>query len=630
MTPRTTRVGPQTGGRIVYTTSAQKGAFWELPGGDVLTSLQTARTSIRPGVAIYDLEYRLRRISGARVVSSPNNVIGVCRDDGTPRACHIGPDADGPSGLSLVTREGAILLITRRPNPDGRSHLAVVRLDPSTGMEVPVAEYPELRSARADRGIEPHRALRSLGAGQTVLTAEMVDQPPRTLVLATDGAVVARADGFALGDRWDPFSVLLSSQAFPTTASFRWWNARTGAVTPAYALPPPPAGTSQSFRGLVAPSGDLLFHDYGRNHRLIHVAPDGRVVEDRPFAATSVLLGALASGAYLAFERSGTSVLNGSLRARVGADPGTLYYTDAMLARDAGWSPNPFGSSFPYLLGPNAAVIDDAGNAYVGFVLQTGGNTQTRVARRPRARRAPAGGRLAADLLRRRVPAARGAHRAADRRHLPRPLHQRVRHRGGVKGRRAGRRRGSLRGTVGGHLLERVGGVRPPRCAPHTGGTIAPRRAIAASSSARRASLGASSRPCTAALRRLTRAQRTESSARSSATIAATRASSAGTRSAVARIACTTCPRSRGRSGARARSRRGRPPRRRPARPTALEHRAEEPLDPLPERRQPPELLGVARETGEAVALLPQSFEQRGEGERGRRWGRRRSLHGDD
>ncbi len=378
VTPRTTRVGPQTGGRIVYSTSAQKGAFWELPGGDVLTSVQTARTNIRPGVAIYDLEYRLRRISGTRVVSSPDNVIGVCRDDGTPRACDIGPDADGPSGLSLVTPEGAILLIARRANPDGRSHLAVVRLDPATGTEVPVAEYPELRSARADRGIEPHRALRSLGTGQTVLTAEMVDVPPRTLVLAADGAVVARADGFALGDRWDPFSVLLASQAFPTTASFRWWNARTGAVTPAYALPPPPTGTNQSFRGLVAPSGDLLFHDFARNHRLIHVAPDGRVVEDRPFAATSVLLGALASGAYLAFERSGTSVLNGSLRARVGADPGTLYYTDAMLVRDAGWSPNPFGSSFPYLLGPNAAVIDDAGNAYVGFVLQTGGNTQTR------------------------------------------------------------------------------------------------------------------------------------------------------------------------------------------------------------------------------------------------------------
>ncbi|MBI5514474.1 MAG: hypothetical protein HY909_11940 [Deltaproteobacteria bacterium] len=376
--PRRMRVGPQGAARVLFTSSEQKGAFWELPGGDVLTSFQTSRTPIRPGVAVYDLGYRMRRIVSTTVRPMPDTASGTCRDDGTLRGCDVGPDPSGSGEYSLVADDGAVLLLQRRAGTDGRSALSLGRLDPATGVVSTVAEYPELRSARSDSAYDPPRALRLLGSGQVALTAQMVDTPARTLVLATDGSVQGRSEGFAYGERWSPFALLLGDSAYAPGNRLRWWDARTGAQTALFTLPGAMPGTSPpSFRTFPSPNGNVLFPGYTYTDRLLHVGTDGRLVEDRAFTPSG-FLGVYPDGAYLTYERYGVGDLGYAARARTAAGEGTLLYDDATLVRDAGWSPMPRGGfRYPYLLGAKRAVIDEAGNAYVAFVLQTGGDTAT-------------------------------------------------------------------------------------------------------------------------------------------------------------------------------------------------------------------------------------------------------------
>jgi len=375
--PSRTRVGPQTGARIVFNSSEQRGAFWELPGGDVLTSFQTSRTQPRPGVAIYDLHYTMRRIVGTTVARMPETADGTCRDDGRLNGCDVGPDPDGPSERSLVVG-GSILVVQRRAMSDGRSYPALARLDPSIGMLSPVAEYPDLRSARADSAYSPPMALRALGSGQVALAAEMIGVPAQTLVVQPDGAVVARAQGYAFGDRWSPFAVLVGEASGYALNRYRWWDARSGSSAFLYALPGAEPGTSPpTFRTFVSPSGDVLLPGNTYTDRLIHLGPDGRVVEDRAFTPAG-FLGVYADGAYLTYERYAPGDVGYAARARNAAGEGTLLYDDATLIRDAGWSPMARGGfRYPYLLGAKRAVIDDAGNAYIGFVLQTGGDSRT-------------------------------------------------------------------------------------------------------------------------------------------------------------------------------------------------------------------------------------------------------------
>lgn len=376
--PTRTRVGPQSGGRVLFTSNTQRGSFWELPGGDVLTSFQTSRTAIRPGVAIYDLGYRMRRISGATVVPMPDRASGTCRDDGRLNGCDVGPDPDGPGDRSLVTADGTILLLERRSMSDGRSYPALSRLDPATGMTALVAEYTDLRAARADSAYDPPRALRQLGSGQLSLTSEIIGAGTRTLVLRPDGTRVTTSDGFAFGDRWNPFGLFMGETASYPLNRFRWWDARTGAASFVYALPAAEPGMSPpSFRTFVAASGDVLLPGNTYTDRLIHLGPDGRVVEDRAFTPSG-FLGVYDDGAYLTYERYGEGDLGYALRVRNAAGVGTLLADDATLVRDAGWSPNPRGGfRYPYLLGARRAVIDHAGNAYIAYVLQTGGDSRT-------------------------------------------------------------------------------------------------------------------------------------------------------------------------------------------------------------------------------------------------------------
>ncbi|MBK6534539.1 MAG: hypothetical protein IPF99_34795 [Deltaproteobacteria bacterium] len=376
--PSRTRVGPQTGARIVFNSSVQRGSFWELPNGDVLTSFQTSRTQPRPGVAIYDLHYKMRRIVGATVAPMPDTADGTCRDDGRLNGCDVGPDPDGPSERALVAADGSILIVQRRAMSDGRGYPALMRLDPATGTLSPVAEYADLRSARADTAYTPPMALRALGSGQIALAAEMIGVPAQTLVVLPDGRVAARAQGYAFGDRWSPFGLLLGEAAGYPLNRFRWWDARTGSSAFLYALPGAEPGMSPpSFRTFVSPSGDVLLPGNTYTDRLIHLGPAGRVVEDRAFTPSG-FLGVYADGAYLTYERYAPGDVGYAARARNAAGEGTLLYDDATLIRDAGWSPAPRGGfRYPYMLGAKRAVIDDAGNAYIGFVLQTGGDSRT-------------------------------------------------------------------------------------------------------------------------------------------------------------------------------------------------------------------------------------------------------------
>lgn len=377
MPPRT-RVGPQSGARIVFNSTEQRGSFWELPGGDVLTSFQTSRTQPRPGVAVYDLHYTMRRIVGTTVMRAPEVADGTCRDDGRLNGCSVGPDPDGPGEQSLVAADGSVLVLQRRAMSDGRSYPVLMRLDPATGMLAVVAEYTDVRSARADSAYSPPTALRALGSGQVAVTAEMVGVPAQTLVVQPDGRVAGRTQGFAYGDRWSPFGILLGETGPYPLNRFRWWDARTGASTFLYALPVAEPGMSApSFRAFVAASGDVLLPGNTYTDRLIHVGPDGRVAEDRAFTPAG-FLGVYADGAYLTYERYAEGDTGYAARARNAAGAGTLLYDDATLIRDAGWSPMPRGGfRYPYLLGAKRAVIDDAGNAYIGFVLQTGGDSRT-------------------------------------------------------------------------------------------------------------------------------------------------------------------------------------------------------------------------------------------------------------
>lgn len=376
--PSRTRVGPQSGARIVFTSNVQRGSFWELPNGDVLTSFQTSRTQIRPGVAIYDLRYTMRRVAGTTVVRMPESAAGTCRDDGRINGCDVGPDPDGPSERSLVAVDGSILVVQRRAMSDGRSYPSLMRLDPATGTLSRVADYTDLRSARSDSAYNPPMALRALGSGQVALAAEMVGVPAQTLVLQPDGAVASRAQGYAFGDRWRPFGLLLGEASGYALNRYRWWDARSGASAFLYALPGAEPGMSApTFRTFVSPSGDVLLPGNTYNDRLIHLAPDGRVAEDRAFTPSG-FLGVYADGAYLTYERYAPGDVGYAARARNAAGEGTLLYDDATLIRDAGWSPAPRGGfRYPYMLGAKRAVIDDAGNAYIGFVLQTGGDSRT-------------------------------------------------------------------------------------------------------------------------------------------------------------------------------------------------------------------------------------------------------------
>jgi hypothetical protein len=106
---------------------------------------------------------------------------------------------------------------------------------------------------------------------------------------------------------------------------------------------------------------------------LINLAVDNHVAEDRYFTPED-FLGIYPDGAYLTYEQYGAGNFKRAARARTAVDTGTPIYDDATLLSDTGWRPTTDINSFPFLLGAKSALIDDAGNAYIGFVLRTNGD----------------------------------------------------------------------------------------------------------------------------------------------------------------------------------------------------------------------------------------------------------------
>jgi len=104
------------------------------------------------------------------------------------------------------------------------------------------------------------------------------------------------------------------------------------------------------------------------------------VVRRRSGLSSWGFLGAMPDGGHFAYEPDVTQDggLNYVLRIYDRKGAGTAIYDDATIMQDAKWPALGSGRNYPtFLKLETAALIDDAGNAYVDFVLQTGGNTTT-------------------------------------------------------------------------------------------------------------------------------------------------------------------------------------------------------------------------------------------------------------
>jgi hypothetical protein len=157
---------------------------------------------------------------------------------------------------------------------------------------------------------------------------------------------------------------------------FDWWDPRSDEAAFGFGFPaksPEPA-----FRTFVTPVGDVVFPGYTYTDQVVRVDPDGHVVEDRALVSFG-FLGTFPDGRYLAYEAAPD--VGYALRIYDRTGVGTTIYDDTRLMRDSKWPP--LGSGSPGNFYPImdrskiSALFDDAGNAYVGFVQQTGGDDTT-------------------------------------------------------------------------------------------------------------------------------------------------------------------------------------------------------------------------------------------------------------
>jgi hypothetical protein len=119
----------------------------------------------------------------------------------------------------------------------------------------------------------------------------------------------------------------------------------------------------------------VIFPGFTWTDRLIHIDEDGTVVEDRALPSFG-FLASLPDGRYLAIEQDETPGY--VLRVYDRRGESTLLYDESTLMRDANWPPlrTDVSGFYPYIEAPEfRAIVDDAGNAYVGFVLETNGST---------------------------------------------------------------------------------------------------------------------------------------------------------------------------------------------------------------------------------------------------------------
>jgi len=371
--PVRTRVGPQTAPHELFASELQLGAFWEMPNGNVLTSFRTSITHPEPGIAIDDYHYKLQTIVGNAIEPTPDVEWPTCRYNDFPYgACSVGPDPDGPTLHSLVTDAGAILVTEEKPPLGLATHTFLERFEPATGK---LSTFADLSDVEHHHGAYNARlTLRQLADGTIALSTAMEPDPARTLVFDAAGKRLAERAGFAFGERWQRFALFLGETAGSYNQRFDWWDPRTGAsAVSAFGFPP--ANPAPYFYTFVTPVGDVIFPGVIYTDRLMHIDASGSVVEDRDMARFS-FLGSLPDGRYLSYEpdQARGYVLN--LYDRSGAS--TAVYDEPTLMKDAGWPA--FGSGpvayYPVMDHTHfAAVVDDAGNSYVGFVLETDGPT---------------------------------------------------------------------------------------------------------------------------------------------------------------------------------------------------------------------------------------------------------------
>jgi hypothetical protein len=379
VSPVRTRLGPQTLPRQLFLSETQFGSYWETPSGDLLTTFRTSITSPDPGIAIYDYNYKMQTVAGGAIKPVPDLAIGTCRYQDPPYySCSIGPDPDGPSPRSLVTDDGKILVVREKAMPNSMMHPIVEQLDPATGTLSPLVELSDLVMHASSLAYTSTLNLLQLGDHTVALATAMQGDPARTAVFDTAGTLVGQHAGFAFGERWQRFALFLGENSGPYNQRFDWWDPRSDATERA-AFGFPAVTPSPGFRTFVTSVGDVIFPGSTYTDRLVHIDQDSNVVEDRALLSTG-FLGATPDGHYLAYEKDATldAGLNYVLRLYDRKGGSTVIYDDPTLMREAKWPALGSGGYYPVMDRLDiAALIDDAGNAYVGFVLQTGGNTQT-------------------------------------------------------------------------------------------------------------------------------------------------------------------------------------------------------------------------------------------------------------
>ncbi len=370
--PDRMRLGPQTAPRELFNSKEQFGAFWETPDGNVLTSFRTSVTQPVQGVATYDYHYTLQTVVDGEIQQVPELDVGTCRYEDWPYgSCSVGLDPDGPSSRSLVANDGSMLLVIEKPIPDSKMYPSIELIDPNTGTTSPLLELTDFEMPRSSAAFTARFALQQLADGTLALATETNGVPARTVVFDTTGARLAVHDGFAFGERWKRFALLLGESSGNYNQRFDWWDPRGAALATAFVFPevtPAPA-----HRTVVTPVGDLIFLEASYPYGLIHVDEDGAVVEDKELPNWG-FLASLPDGSYVTLEKD--DVLGYVLKMYDRAGRGDVIYDEATLLLDASWPKlrTSVNETFPHIAPLEfGAVVDDAGNFYVGFVLQTDG-----------------------------------------------------------------------------------------------------------------------------------------------------------------------------------------------------------------------------------------------------------------
>jgi len=380
VTPIRTRVGPQTMPQQLFASDLQLGGYWETPSGDVLTSFRTSITHPQPGIAIDDYHYTLQTIVGAAIQPVPELDVGTCRYQDPPYgSCYVGPDPYGPTLRSLVTRDGKILVVREQPIPNSMMHPIVEQLDAATGTLSPFIELSDIEMHATSLAYSSTMELRELADGTIALSLAMQGDPARTVVFDGTGRRLAERAGFAFGERWQRFALFVGITSGPYNQRFDWWDPRSDEA--AFAFGFPPVSPQPAFRTFVTPVGDVVFPGFTYTDRVIRIDPEGKVVEDRALPIFG-FLGTFPDGRYLAYEAAAS--VGYALRIYDRKGVGTTIYDDPSLLQDSKWPPlgnggAGSGSNFYPIMErlKFSALFDDAGNAYVSFILETGGNETT-------------------------------------------------------------------------------------------------------------------------------------------------------------------------------------------------------------------------------------------------------------